>query len=354
MEAAGNIPSGTRRFLLETVKLWLIGGVIMTLIIGNPANLYEKGILLKSFLINGLATVVFWQGNAYLSNLPDRWINWVDAPFKRLLLTLGIMIVFTTAASVMITCLYYTEIYGWELRTFFARLDIGAVLPTLIITFGISAFMHGRGFLLELKRSIVEAESLKKQQLEARYEALKNQVNPHFLFNSLNVLSGLVHKDADESERFIHRLSSVLRYILESKDRNTVSLEEELQMLDAYLSMMKIRFGEGFRYVIDAPDPTGYEIAPLCLQMLVENALKHNESSKQYPLEIGIFLDGESYIHVRNNLRKKEQIQASSGIGLANIRSRYQFLTDRQVRVAESDGEFSVGIPLISAKQPAL
>ncbi|HMQ63412.1 MAG TPA: hypothetical protein PKE06_22200, partial [Flavilitoribacter sp.] len=110
----------------------------------------------------------------------------------------------------------------------------------------------------------------------------------------------------------------------------------------------------GFRYVIDAPDPTGYEIAPLCLQMLVENALKHNESSKQYPLEIGIFLDGESYIHVRNNLRKKEQIQASSGIGLANIRSRYQFLTDRQVRVAESDGEFSVGIPLISAKQPAL
>ena len=125
-------------------------------------------------------------------------------------------------------------------------------------------------------------------------------------------------------------------------------------MLDAYLSMMKIRFGEGFRYVIDAPDPAGYEIAPLCLQMLVENALKHNETSKQHPLEIGIFLDGESYIHVRNNLRKKEQIQASSGIGLANIRSRYQFLTDRKVRVAESDGEFSVGIPLISAKQPAL
>lgn len=335
------------QFALETLKLFLIGGVVLTLIWSSPVRLYEYGLLGKAFLLNGTAMVFLWQGNAYLSDFPERWASWLDEPVKRLLLTLLVTGVYTSFIWVFIAWMYDFEDYGWNLMAFIKDLNIYMFLPTLLITFAITGFMHGRGFLMGLKNSVIEAERLKKQQLEAQYEALKNQINPHFLFNSLNVLAALVHKDPNESERFIHRLASVLRYILESREKETVNLEEELRMLDAYLSMMKIRFSEGFRYSIDIPNPSRYLIAPLCLQMLVENAFKHNEVSRSHPLSVEILMDGPDYLMVRNDVHKKDQIQPSSGIGLANIRARYEFLTDKTLRITPSDTHFSVGIPLI-------
>ncbi len=339
--------AGIRQFVLESLKIFLAGGVILTLVWGSLPALVQHGIFVKAFFLNGMATVLLWQGNAYLSDFPDRWANWLDAPVKRLTLTFLVTMAYTSFIWVFIAWLYDFDDYGWDFAGFLKGLNIYVFLPTLAITFVITTFMHGRGFLMGLKNSITEAERLKKQQLEAQYEALKNQINPHFLFNSLNVLAALVHKDPNESERFIHRLASVLRYILESREKETVNLEEELRMLDAYLSMMKIRFSEGFRYEIDIPEPAQYEIAPLCLQMLVENAFKHNEVSRLHPLSVEVFMEDQAYLTVRNSLQKKEQIQHSSGIGLANIKARYEFLSEKTIKMEQSGTHFSVSVPLI-------
>jgi LytS/YehU family sensor histidine kinase len=191
----------------------------------------------------------------------------------------------------------------------------------------------------------MEAEKLKKEQAEARFEALKNQVNPHFLFNSLNVLTTLVHKDADQAEQFIRRLSTVYRYVLDSRDKEVVTLDEELKALEAFLFLMKTRFGDAFEARIEVPDRQG-RVAPLTLQMLVENALKHNEVSKSMPLSISI-VQQNGHLEVRNNLQPRSNPGEGSGVGLENIRGRYRFLTDRPLDVRRDADFFTVIVPIV-------
>ena len=243
--------------------------------------------------------------------------------------------------------LVFNSKYGWNLAAAIRDMTLEDFIPTLVITFLISIFMHGRGFLLGWKETLIEAERLKKEQIAARYEFLKNQVNPHFLFNSLNVLASLVHKDADRAEAFIRRLSTVYRYILDSREQETVSLEEELEILRAYLFLMDTRFGAGLEAGLDIPAGANGRLAPLTLQMLVENALKHNEASKAKPLKIDVFLEN-GFVVVRNNLQPKNALPESTGVGLANIQARYQVLADKEVLITNHDGFFTVKIPVLS------
>jgi len=208
--------------------------------------------------------------------------------------------------------------------------------------------LHGRTFLLNWRQTLLEAERLKREQVAARYEALKSQVNPHFLFNSLNVLSSLVHRDADMAEKFIRQLSDVYRYILDSRSKETVPIKEELSILRSYLFLMDIRFGTALQTNISIPDNTRGHLAPLTLQMLVENALKHNEISKSNPLHIEVFLENEDWIVVRNNLSPKNILPESTGVGLANIQSQYQLLSEKAVLITDHDGFFTVKIPVLN------
>jgi LytS/YehU family sensor histidine kinase len=172
-------------------------------------------------------------------------------------------------------------------------------------------------------------------------------VSPHFLFNSLNALTNLVYEDQEKAVKFIKQLSEVYRYVLDTRDKEVVSLTEELKFLESYLFLQRIRFGNKLRVTIDlSGDPM---LAPLALQMLIENAIKHNIISEADPLNIRIFSE-DGYLTVENNLQKKSVLgERSSGVGLDNIRKRYEFLTDREVKVLETPVSFVVKLPLLNS-----
>ena len=205
-------------------------------------------------------------------------------------------------------------------------------------------------FLLEKWRfSLAELERFKKENAEFQFESLRAQVNPHFLFNSLNTLSSLIYQDQQKAESFVRELSDVYRYILENKDRELVTLKKELEILNSYIYLILLRFEQNLSVIIDVRNSLdNILIAPLSLQMLVENATKHNIISKKKPLNVKIYTE-DDYIVVSNNLQKKEIKNYSSKLGLANIKSRYGFLTDKRVEIVENSDEFLVKVPLIKS-----
>ena len=340
--------SALKKWSLDFLKIAFVSGLVLVCLFGNPVELYQKGgwyMIWTLFWKSGLATVVFWFGNGYMSEVLDHRLPWTDMPMKRLFVSLSLTILYTSLAFVFIFWLWTFDDFGWDFTAMLTSLRARFFIPTLIITFFISLFLHGRTFLLNWKQTLVEAERLKKDQISARYEALKSQVNPHFLFNSLNVLSSLVHRDADLAEKFIRQLSDVYRYILDSRSKESVPIPEELQTLRAYLFLMDIRFGGALQTHISIPEHSQGFIAPLTLQMLVENALKHNEISKANPLQIDIFMENNDWIVVRNNLAPKTILPESTGIGLANIQAQYQVLAGKGVLITDHDGFFTVKVP---------
>jgi len=226
------------------------------------------------------------------------------------------------------------------------RANNGLTVMALLSAFYLAANRRTNRRLEDVQ---LRAERLEKEAVQAQFAALKSQVNPHFLFNSLSILSSLVHTDAELSERFIDQLSKAYRYILEQKDNERVSLKTELEFIQAYRFLLNIRFENKFDVVIDVAETAQkqYAIAPLTLQLLVENAVKHNRMSVKEPLQVQIFIEDDCLV-VQNNRQLRPQSETSTGVGLQNIVNRYALLTDRAVRIQEDEDRFSVKIPLIN------
>jgi sensor histidine kinase YesM len=221
---------------------------------------------------------------------------------------------------------------------------------TLVISISIFYLILNRRSHFRMRDMEIQAEQLQKENALAQLEALKNQVSPHFLFNSLSILSSLVHVDANLSEKFIDQLSKAYRYILEQKDNDAVSLKTELDFLQSYAFLLKIRFENKFdvKISVTAPDAEKYHIAPLTLQLLVENCVKHNRMSQSEPLVVTIKTK-DDYLLVINPVRTRNGLErvSSTGIGLANIKNRYQLLTKKPVEIAQHEELFTVKIPLL-------
>jgi PAS domain S-box-containing protein len=191
---------------------------------------------------------------------------------------------------------------------------------------------------------------LQKENLQSQFEVLRQQVNPHFLFNSLNVLTSLIKLEPDLAEQFTEYLSKVYRYVLENKDHDLVELRTELHFLDAYLFLLNIRFMDKITVVIDvAEEQKSLLILPLALQLLIENAIKHNAMSKKKPLRIGINVDEHNFLHISNNLQERESYIASTGVGLKNIRHRYELLEMPSPEFLKTETTFTAKIPLKEA-----
>ena len=226
------------------------------------------------------------------------------------------------------------------------RINNGLTVMAMLSAFYLAASRRAYRRLEDVQ---VRAERLEKENVQAQFAALKSQVNPHFLFNSLSILSSLVHSDAELSEKFIDQLSRAYRYILEQKDNERVLLKTELEFIQAYRFLLNIRFENKFDVVINVPeaDQNRYSIAPLTLQLLVENAVKHNRMSAKEPLRVHIELEGDCLV-VCNNRQLRPQSEISTGVGLQNIINRYILLTDRPVSISENDGNFVVKVPLLN------
>jgi len=217
------------------------------------------------------------------------------------------------------------------------------VLVAIIVLIDLGVYL-----VIEWKNSLLEIAQFKKENAEFRFEALKNQVNPHFLFNSLNTLSSLIFIDQENAAKYVRQLAKLYRYILEKRDRELVELETELEMLDSYIYLIATRFDKQVYIKTELPEFPDKKFIPiLTLQMLIENAIKHNTTSHAAPLKINIYLE-DQYIVVENNLQQKTSKEFSSGIGLTNITSRYQYFSKEQVIIVKDLKYFMVKVPPIS------
>lgn len=190
---------------------------------------------------------------------------------------------------------------------------------------------------------------LQKEMMTSKYKSLKSQISPHFLFNSLNTLTSLMYEDRDLASDFVSRLASSYRYILDNKEEDVVSLEKELNFLDSFIFMMNVRHSDAI--TIDTKigvNPTDFSIPTLSLQMLVENAMKHNYFSKEKPMKISVYTVGKIALVVENTLRKRELEEESTQLGLKNIRKRYSFYTNQEVDIELGYDSFKVTMPLLS------
>ena len=219
-----------------------------------------------------------------------------------------------------------------------------------IFTFMFIIFIILNITLLRIIRTYIqsqqEIENLRQAQSASEYQALMEQVNPHFLFNNLSVLKSLILYDKDKAYEFTQNFTDIYRYVLQSKDKDLVTLADELQFVKSFVALHKERIGEGLNVTFNIPDEAlGKLLVPLGMQILIENALKHNIASKSEPLNINIYTDHDMLV-VNNTLNKKETAYSTKK-GLENITKRYKMLSDKQVVVEQNDTNFIVSIPLI-------
>ncbi|MBT8185913.1 MAG: 2TM domain-containing protein, partial [Eudoraea sp.] len=220
----------------------------------------------------------------------------------------------------------------------------------LLITIIISVFFHALYFYRSLQEKKVKEHKIIAGTASAKFDALKNQLDPHFLFNSLNVLTSLIDEDPDQAQKFTTSLSKVYRYVLEQKNKDLVTVDEELQFARTYVRLLKMRFEDSI--VFDIPDQCSdpdAKIVPLSLQLLLENAVKHNVVTASNPLHIRVF-EQDGMLTISNNLQEKQVVKKSSGVGLVNIQQRYNILSDRKVAIEKAASEFSVSIPMLTKK----
>ncbi len=195
----------------------------------------------------------------------------------------------------------------------------------------------------------IENEKLKRENLVTQYESLKNQVSPHFLFNSLTALKELINQDAGNAQNYINHLSQVLRYTLQSNQSRTRSLKEEMEVSDSYMFLLQTRFGNNLLIEKQIDEKyNSYRLPPLAIQTLLENAIKHNEISKRHPLTITIETKSDQTLRMTNLIQERNSPEFSSGVGLSNLVKQYTFLSGKEILISRKNNEFLVEIPLLT------
>jgi hypothetical protein len=332
-----------KRFCLDNWRtfIWLtLAGFAMT-ILWVPPWTRPLDVYLRIGSFTALLWNVLWLGNSYTSNLVTDRISWTEKPVTRFLAGMVVMVAYTLSALFALL-FFYEFALGIKFRTDLSEL----IWSSLSVTFVISLFMHGRSFLSNWRTAELNAAELQKESMKAQYDSLKSQVNPHFLFNSLNALTNLIYEDQDKAAKFVKQLSEVYRYVLDTQGKEVVSLADEVKFLKSYLFLQQIRFGDKLRVEL-AIDSADARVAPLVLQMLVENAIKHNIISTEQPLNIRIYGEADKIV-VENDIQRKNVLpEDSKGIGLENIKRRYVFLSDRRIEVTSDDSAFTVKLPVL-------
>lgn len=235
-----------------------------------------------------------------------------------------------------------------SLSYFFSNESASDYIVASIFTFIVLLIIHFVYFYKAYNESKVKEQKIIAGTANAKFESLKNQIDPHFLFNSLNVLSSLIEENPENAQRFTISLSKIYRYVLEQKDKELVSVEEELAFAKTYMNLLKMRFENSLFYELPSANINqDAKVVPLSLQLLLENTVKHNVVSEQRPLHIRIYLD-ENYLAIQNNYQKKEVLQDRQGVGLQNIVNRYGIITSRKVLIDQNEETFTVKIPVLT------
>lgn len=273
------------------------------------------------------------------------------AQLKRQLLPSYFFIVFITVFTTLLiysVASYLSSLtYGWDTAYFLEHL-VRYELPMAILCVFVGVFLETIAFFLTVWRQAIEREQQSQEEtLKYKYRNLKAQVNPHFLFNSLNTLSEIVYVDAKKADSYIRKLAGIYRYILDHEDADQVALNEELEYVSNYFGLQKERDGNRIWLDLSVDNTSKYRIIPVSLQILVENALKHNSASEENPLHISIYKEENEYIVVSNPIRKRTTMTSSHGTGLANLKERVKQITGKEMIVLTDNNQFTVKLPII-------
>lgn len=332
--------------------LLIFRDLLILLVIGNIIGLFlmrGQPYGWKAILMSSLPSIYIgyplWKGIEFIMKYLDKKIPWLKFPVKRLIVQFLSLVIFCTLV-VFLSTFIALKLSSESLTDQFLFMSLESMKIVLSMLFVMSLITSSYQFFMNWKKAAVQQEKLKHEHLALQYDTLKSQVNPHFLFNSLNSLSSLIEKDTDKAVKFVKELSEIYRYVLDQKDTELVDIKDEIEFLDSYIFLQKIRFGESLQVDIDI-SLKNRKLIPLSIQMLLENAIKHNVIAKDRPLKIDVYSNSESYIVVRNNIQKKTTSEGSTNIGLNNIKERYAFFTDLPMIIEENSDRFIVSIPTV-------
>lgn len=338
------------KLLLLSVAILVIM-ILIRLVLGDTVAF--NGQLLQTFGYTIVYTFSLYFANAFVFQMLDKFF--VAERFSKKRIFLGFVLSFIVSL-LMVFLLRILEDVVIEQRTFsafIAKETPGNYLFATIITFFITLSLYAFYFYKAYQENKVKEQKIIAGTASAKFETLKNQIDPHFLFNSLNVLSSLIEENPENAQKFTTSLSKVYRYVLEQKDKELIGVEEELSFAKTYMNLLKMRFENSLFYELpEIQLHTEAKVVPLSLQLLLENTVKHNIVSEQKPLHIRIFIDGD-YLAIQNDFQKKEVLQDRAGVGLQNIISRYGIITRRKVLIEQNEQTFTVKIPILT-KQVAV
>jgi sensor histidine kinase YesM len=328
---------------MKKIIISIISALLFKLILIPIEHFLEADLILISILI-----FILWKGNFMVDHYLNKKYSWVKSPQKRLQIQIIISFAFT---SFFLFVFMYTlhQIRFGDGRIINQRM-IQLFPISLTSTFCVLTIHIGKQFYDALKNSLLETEKYKTESAIAQLQNLKNQLNPHFLFNNLSVLTSLVYKNQDKAAQFINELAKVYRYVLDSKNAELVSLQQELDFIEHYIYLQKIRFEDSvvFEINIDESMKSAY-LLPMCLQMVVENTIQHNETSQANPLLVSIYTIDNTLV-IENPIKLRTNVVDSSKTGLKNIELRYSFFTDEKVIINNNEKTFKVILPLIQRK----
>ena len=330
----------------RAITISLIGGVLLTGLstlahVNRNWELDENFHILFSFISNTLIFFLILCFNfAIIRGSLTTRKKYIISIVGSLVIAAGLSTLFNAVRLML-----YDDLSHLDPNSINLMRDMGfALIATLV---ALLIFSLTRRMQIHL-----EKEQLESENLMVRYEALENQMNPHFLFNSLNTLGGLIGTDDERALRYLQELSSTYRYIMQAK--RLVTLEAELAFVSSYSQMMQIRYGKNLH--IDLHIDNTYQhhyIVPISIQLLLENALKHNVISDRHPLHIRIETTAEATIRVSNPIRPKQGSESTSGMGLANLAKRYQLLQQRDIKITNNNNQFIVEVPLLDPQTGA-
>jgi sensor histidine kinase YesM len=336
-----------RLFLAISAISLLIPGIhiLRSLLLGIDLKWSGEHILLHNILFTFTVSSAIFAANISTGRSLDKYLPWTGNVRRRIIVEF--LITSFNAAIIMLLWTYmYFKLIDVQTEAFKIYL-FENILIALIVNIIATTVMESNDIFQQWKASLVEAERMQKESLRTQYEALKAQVNPHFLFNSLNTLSSLVHADPYLAEEFIDEFARFYRYILEIRDKNLVSLKEEMEMMDTYVYLQKIRFGQALKLENHiGPAYAGHLIPPLTLQILAENAIKHNALSEEAPLRIELRVEN-GFLVIRNSLRQRQEAVRSTGMGLYNLKEKYRILSEAQPHFGLQDQQYVASVPLI-------
>lgn len=300
---------------------------------------------LMMFVKTASFVFVFWQGLFSIIDYYRERFPKINQTKRRIIFSVNIGIAYIVLADLVLRNFYdyfFPEL-DWYVNSIWLH-----TLKNIVISFMVAMVYELVYFYSRWNQANLEAERLKTEQTVAQLESLKNQISPHFLFNSLNTLAAIIPEDQNQAVKFTERLSNVYRYILQYKDKELVQLKTELEFIKSYLFLLKIRYPENLHIEYNIREEAlKTHIAPLTLQILVENVIKHNVISKSDPLTVEIYTDNNNNVVVKNKLQLKSIAKNSTKMGLENIKKRYQYLTNKSIEVMNNNQQFLVAVPLI-------